>query len=354
MTTVNADAGGHTPVLIDQVLSALAPRDGGIYVDGTFGAGGYAKAILEKADCRLIAIDRDPRAAVAGRAFEARYGARFRLVEAPFADLEAVLAAVDVRLIDGFDLDLGVSSMQLDEADRGFSFRRDGPLSMRMDADKPDASDLIRVAEADDLRQILKIYGEERHAGRIARAIVAARDVSPIETTGRLAEIIEAAAPVMPGPRRIHPATRAFQAIRIFVNDELGQLVRALNAAERVLAPAGRLAVVTFHSLEDRIVKRFLAARTGRAAGGGSRHAPPAMASAPATFKLLSNKPVEPDDDERATNPRARSARLRAALRTDAPIADGVRSQASFDDDAGLLPQLNLSPNLNQWSPVSQ
>ena len=339
-------SGGHKPVLLDAVVAALAPKAGGVYVDGTFGAGGYARAILGAADCRLVAIDRDPRAVAAASAFIDQFGDRFAIVEAPFADLEDVLAQQDVAAIDGFDLDLGVSSMQLDEGARGFSFRHDGPLSMRMDAGKPDAADLIRIAEADDLRQILKVYGEERHAGRIARAIVAARARAPIETTGRLAEIIAAAAPQPPGPKRIHPATRAFQAIRIFVNDELGQLVRALEAAERALKPAGRLAIVTFHSLEDRIVKRFLADRSGRAAGGGSRHAPRESDPPPATFRLLSSKPVEPDTDEIANNPRARSARLRAAERTEADIA----ARSGADVVSTLLPRLFLTPSLAQWS----
>ena len=328
--------------MLREVIDALAVRAGGVYVDGTFGHGGYARAILEAAPCRLIGIDRDPHVVAAAREAMQGYTDRFSIVEAPFATLDDVVGQAGLDGIDGFDLDLGVSSMQLDDGARGFSFRHDGPLSMRMDAGKPDAADLVRMADAHDLRQIMKVYGEERHAGRIARAIIAAREAAPITTTGRLAAIIAGAVPPSPRPQRIHPATRAFQAFRIFVNDELGQLVRALLAAEAVLKPAGRLVVVTFHSLEDRIVKRFLAARSGRAGGGGSRHAPPDSHGAPATFDLLYGKPVEPGADEIDRNPRARSARLRAAIRTEAPSRDDVPGD--------ILPRLTLSDSLSQWS----
>ncbi len=330
---------GHAPVMLDEAVAALAPMNNGVYVDATFGGGGYARAILGAANCTVIGFDRDPTAIERARDWSRAYAGRLALVTRPFADMEAALGDLQVDAIDGAVFDLGVSSMQLDEAERGFSFMRDGPLSMRMDGGKPDAADVVNVAEAGDLATIFKLYGEEKRAGRIARAIVEARNASPIETTGRLAEIVGRASP----PKRedrIHPATRVFQALRIFVNDELGQLAKALFAAERLLRPAGRLVVVTFHSLEDRIVKRFMIERSG-AAARPSRHAPEA-APVTASFKLLSDKPQTPSEDEVSSNPRARSAKLRTAIRTSAPPLGG-----NFRDFA---PKFSLSPTLAAWS----
>ncbi len=322
----------HVSVMADEAVEALEPVDGGVYVDSTFGAGGYARRILDRANCSVYGFDRDPSAIERASRLRELYKGRLKLVPRPFDEMEAALRDAGEAAIDGAVFDLGVSSMQLDEAARGFSFMRDGPLSMRMDGGKPDAADVVNGAEAGDLAEIFRIYGEEKKAGRIARAIVAERDAAPIETTLRLAEIVTRANL----PRRedkIHPATRVFQALRIFVNDELGQLARALFAAERLLRPAGRIVVVTFHSLEDRIVKSFFAARSGRAPTA-SRHAPAASQALP-TFDLLTAKPRTPSDAEIAANPRARSAKLRAAVRTSAAAQGG--------DARDFLPALTLS-----------
>lgn len=329
----------HSPVMLNEAVDALAPVNHGIYVDATFGGGGYARAILARADCTLYGFDRDPTAIERARDWARAYAGRLALVNRPFAEIEKGLAEFKVDAIDGVVFDLGVSSMQLDEAGRGFSFMRDGPLSMRMDGGKPDAADVVNTAEPGDLAAIFKVYGEEKRAGRIARAIVEERRTAPIETTGRLAEIVKRASPPQ-REDRIHPATRVFQALRIFVNDELAQLAKALAAAERMLRPAGRLVVVTFHSLEDRIVKRFLTERSG-AEANPSRHAP-AKEKQAATFKLLNEKPLTPSDAETAENPRARSAKLRAAVRTAAPPAGG--------DFRAFLPSLSLSRSLSAWS----
>lgn len=328
----------HAPVMAGEALDALNPRAGGVYIDGTFGAGGYARRILEFADCTVYGFDRDPTAIGRGRALEAKFNGRLRLLPRAFGDMEAALGELGIDKIDGAVLDLGVSSMQLDEADRGFSFMRDGPLSMRMDKGKPDAADLVNSGEAGDLAQIFRAYGEENRAGRIARAIVAERAGAPIETTLRLADIISRAAP---GKRedKIHPATRVFQALRIFVNDELGQLAKALIAAERLLRPAGRLVIVTFHSLEDRIVKNFFNERSGRAPAG-SRHAPSAAREEP-TFELVHSKARSPSDAEIAANPRSRSAKLRAAFRTDAPSRGG--------EPAEMLPSFIFSRAMTRF-----
>lgn len=328
----------HRPVMLKEALAALAPASGETHVDATLGAGGYTRAILETADCRVIAFDRDPTAIARARQWTGAFGARLALIGRPFDEIEAGIAEAGAEAIDGAVFDLGVSSMQLDEAARGFSFRNDGPLSMRMDGRKPDAADVVNAGEASDLAAIFRVYGEERFASRIARAIVRERAGAPISSTLRLAEIVAAAAPAHP-KERIHPATRVFQALRIFVNDELGQLARALAAAERVLRPAGRLVVVTFHSLEDRIVKRFFADRSG-AAASPSRHAPRGAASA-ATFSLLTTKPQEPGEAEILSNPRARSAKLRFGVRTGAP--------SRADAGAFAPPALALSKSLMDW-----
>ena len=319
-------AQAHIPVMAHEAIDALEVKDGGVYVDATFGAGGYTRHILGAADCVVYAFDRDPRAIEAAREWSADYGDRLTLINRPFAEMEEALGAAGVDAVDGVVFDFGVSSMQLDEADRGFSFRHDGPLSMRMDGGKPDAADVVAHADANQLAAIFKTYGEEKNAKRIAKAIVVARDETPIETTGALAAIVERANPPR-GAVKIHPATRVFQALRIFINDELGQLVAALRAAERLLKPAGRLVAVTFHSLEDRIVKRFFAARIEERARG-TRHMPSPDAP-PATFRLVTSKAMKASDKEALQNPRARSAKLRAAERLNASAYAG-------DDDLGL------------------
>jgi 16S rRNA (cytosine1402-N4)-methyltransferase len=304
----------HVPVLGREAVEMLAPRAGGTYVDATFGAGGYSRAILAVSGTRVIAIDRD-RSAVAG-GFDLVDGSegRLTLVEDRFSNLAEVCASEGVTSVDGVVMDVGVSSMQLDEAARGFSFRLDGPLDMRMGQAGPTAADVVAKASEAELADIIYLFGEERHSRGVARAIVAARKDAAITTTRALADIV--ARVVRGKPGEIHPATRTFQGLRIFVNEELDELQTALEAAERVLKPGGRLAVVSFHSLEDRIVKNFFAERAK--ASGGSRHLPEVKQSVP-SFRLLTRKPVTPTEDEMSANPRARSAKLRAAERTDAP-----------------------------------
>ncbi len=314
------DTERHIPVMCAEVLNALQPREGGIYLDGTFGAGGYTRAILEDASCRVIAIDRDPDAITAGQALVEEFDGRLTLMECQFGDMRELAD----QPLDGVTLDLGVSSMQLDQAERGFSFRFDGPLDMRMDqglnADTPSAADVVNQATEGQLLCIISVLGEEKRAKAVARAIIRARDQGPITETLQLAELVERAVPANPSKRTIHPATRTFQALRIFVNRELEQLAEGLAAAEELMVPGARLAVVSFHSLEDRIVKRFFAARTGRT-GRGSRHMPEAASGAP-SFQDISRKAIEPSDQETRTNPRARSARLRVGERTNAaPVA---------------------------------
>jgi 16S rRNA (cytosine1402-N4)-methyltransferase len=298
----------HIPVLLAEVIAALGAREGQTIVDGTFGAGGYTRAILATGAC-VVGVDRDPDAIAAGRELEAASGGRLRLVHGPFSRLDEY-----VDEADGVVFDIGVSSMQIDEAARGFSFRADGPLDMRMARAGPSAADVVNRFKPGDLARIFGFLGEERHAGRIARMIEKRREARPFERTLDLAEAIEAHVGRNPKDK-IHPATRVFQALRIFVNDELGELAKALFAAERVLKPGGRLAVVTFHSLEDRIVKRFIADRSGNAAG--SRFLPEAQAHA-ATFDKQGGA-IAPGEAETAANPRARSAKLRVAVRTAAP-----------------------------------
>ncbi len=303
----------HIPVLRDAVVRALALKDGGRYVDGTFGAGGYSEALLAGADCHVWGIDRDPGALALGDALAARFPGRLDLIEGNFGDMDRLLADRGVAAVDGVALDLGISSMQIDRPERGFSFRSDGPLDMRMSGQGQSAADLINTLPEAELARIIHEFGEERFARRIAAAIVRAR---PLSRTGALAEIVRKAVPRKGDT--IDPATRTFQALRIAVNDELGALARGLGAAERLLAPGGRLAVVTFHSLEDRPVKLFLQQRAGRMPGG-SRHLPTTTAHRAPSFRLLANKPIEADAAEIARNPRARSAKLRAAERTSAP-----------------------------------
>jgi 16S rRNA (cytosine1402-N4)-methyltransferase len=303
----------HIPVLGREAVGLLAPRDGGVYVDATFGAGGYSALILETPDARVIGIDRDRTAIAGGFELVDRADGRLTLVEDRFSNLAEVCAAQGADAVDGVIMDIGISSMQVDQAERGFSFRLDGPLDMRMSQHGPSAADVIAAASETDLAKIIYIFGEERYSRQVAKAIVAARKETPLTTTRALADII--AKVIWPKPGEIHPATRTFQALRIFVNAELDELHLALGAAERVLKPGGRLAVVSFHSLEDRIVKNFLAER-GKA-GGGSRHLPELAQSAP-SFSILTKRPVVAGPDEIAANPRARSAKLRAAARTDA------------------------------------
>jgi 16S rRNA (cytosine1402-N4)-methyltransferase len=304
----------HIPVLGTEAVAMLAPLDGGIYVDATFGAGGYSQMILDAADTRVIGIDRDRTAITGGFGLVDRSIGRLTLVEDRFSNLVEICAAQGFPSVDGVVMDIGVSSMQLDLASRGFSFRGDGPLDMRMGHDGPTAADVVARATEADLARIIYIFGEERHSRGVARAIVAAREAAPITTTRQLAEIVSRVVWAKPG--EIHPATRTFQALRIFVNAELDELHLALSAAEQVLRPGGRLVVVSFHSLEDRIIKNFLVQR-GKAAGG-SRHLPE-LAQAQPSFAILTRRPLTPSDDEIRDNPRARSAKLRAAQRTDAP-----------------------------------
>jgi 16S rRNA (cytosine1402-N4)-methyltransferase len=312
-----AVAGGlarHVPVLARPALELLNVRDGGIYIDGTFGAGGYTRAILAAADAHVIGIDRDQSAVANGAALVQSANGRLTLVEERFSALDRVAEKFGHAAVDGVVLDLGVSSMQLDEAERGFSFRLDGPLDMRMGTEGPSAAEVVAQASERDLADIIFQLGEERHSRGVARAIVAARKQAPIVTTKALADIVGRV--VRAKPNQIHPATRTFQALRIFVNEELAELVAALAAAEQILKAGGRLVVVTFHSLEDRIIKTFLAERSRTI--GVSRHLPDVEAPTP-TFRLLTKRPVVPDEAEMAANPRARSAKLRAGERSEAP-----------------------------------
>ena len=310
----------HLPVLLPQVLAALTPEAGQTFIDGTFGAGGYTRALLESGDgVRVLAIDRDPTAIAAGHALAAVHEGRLKLVQARFGELDVLADDAGWAPVDGVVLDVGVSSMQIDEAERGFSFQTDGPLDMRMGADGPTAADVINGADETLIADILYHLGEERSSRGIARRIVAQRLQRPFTRTSELADLV---ARVL-GREKIagkHAATRTFQALRIYVNDELGELAQALSAAERVLKPGGRLVIVSFHSLEDGLVKRFLRDRSSTLQQQGSRHLPPTEQSGPRpSFSLVENRPVSPTDGETATNPRARSARLRWAVRTEAP-----------------------------------
>ena len=316
-------ASSHISVLGRAAVEMLSPRDGGIYVDATFGAGGYSRSILATEGTRVVGIDRDRSAIIGGFHLVDSSAGRLILVEDRFSNLAEVCAAQGINAVDGVVMDVGVSSMQLDQAERGFSFRLGGPLDMRMGQDGPTAADVVAKASEAELANIIYIFGEERHSRAVARAIVAARKEAPIATTKALADIVSKV--VRSKPNEIHPATRTFQGLRIFVNAELDELHLALAAAERVLKPGGRLVVVSFHSLEDRIVKNFLAER-GKVAAG-SRHLPEVAQAAP-SFQILTKRPVTPTDAEVSANPRARSAKLRAAERTEAPAhaADALPS----------------------------
>ena len=317
----------HVPVLLDAILEAVAPVRG-TWLDGTMGAGGYTRGLLDAGADRVIGLDRDPLAHRMVRDWAGAYDSeRLALVQDVFSNMDAA-----ARDLDGVVLDLGVSSMQLDRADRGFSFLRDGPLDMRMGETGPRAAEIVNTLPEGALADILHRYGEERAARRIARAIVRRRAEAPFETTADLAETVAACLP-RPKPGRSHPATRSFQAIRIAVNDEFGELAEGLAAAERALAPGGWLAVVTFHSVEDRAVKRFLADRAD-AGGGGSRHAPAREDREPAF--TVTHKAVSPTEAEVARNPRARSARLRLARRTDAPAGHVARGALGLPDPVRL------------------
>ncbi len=328
-------AGGparHVPVLLDEVLEALAPRAGSHILDGTFGAGGYTRALLAAAETRVIALDRDPTAIANGQELVAASAGRLTLVKTRFSRLDEVVEDLGLDGLDGVTLDIGVSSMQLDEAIRGFSFRNDGPLDMRMENAGPSAADLVNEASEERLADILYYYGEERLARKIARALVNDRKAKPFTSTRQLAELVGRLVPHK--PTEIHPATRTFQALRIAVNDELGELVSALVAAEKALKPGGRLAVVTFHSLEDRIVKQFFAARSGRGQAR-SRLLPGEPVPPPPTFDLVGRQPVAPGEEETKRNPRARSAKLRTGERNETPARgadDAIRALAALPD----------------------
>lgn len=305
----------HIPVMLNEVVEHLAPRDGGVYVDGTFGAGGYSRAILEKANCKVVGIDRDMSAIEAANDMINEFDGRLILVHGTFGDVRAHLNALGIERIDGFVLDIGVSSMQIDQAARGFSFRFDGPLDMRMDTSSGQtAQDIVMRMEEEDLANLIYKYGEERLSRRIARAIVRVRSEAIIETTEQLADIVRGCIP-RSGKNAIDPATRTFQALRIAVNDELGQLEQAIESAPDILSEDGRLVIVTFHSLEDRIVKKAFQALAGKTPQT-SRHLPQVAPSQDVpSFGLLSRKAVLPTDKETQTNPRARSAKLRSLIK---------------------------------------
>ncbi len=326
-------AAPHIPVLLDEIVAAIAPRDGELIVDGTFGAGGYSRAILDAANCRVLALDRDVTAVRAAAPLVEHYAGRLRVVEARFSTLDEQVARIDTAQADAVVLDIGVSSMQIDRPERGFSFQTDGPLDMRMSADGATAADLVNTLPEAQLADVLYRLGDERQSRRIARAIVHDRVTTPFSTTLQLAGLIQR---VLKTPKidGRHAATRTFQALRIAVNDELGELAEALAAAERCLKPGGRLVVVTFHSLEDGIVKRFLRQRSGRESKG-SRHGPVQDVSGPPpTFGPDVPKAVTPSEPETVRNPRSRSAKLRLGVRTDAP------AQALDRDALGVISPL--------------
>ena len=320
MTGPTSDA-IHLSVMLNEVLEQLAPAANETYLDGTFGAGGYSRAILDAADCNLFAIDRDEEAKDRAQPLYDAYPNRFKLLSGCFGNMEALLADVGVEALDGIVLDIGVSSPQIDDATRGFSFRDDGPLDMRMGNSGPTAADIVNEYSQEELARIIYQYGEERHSRKIASAIVMDREETPFTTTLQLASLLRRIVPK--SKDKLDQATRTFQALRIQVNDELGELERALIAAEKLLKPGGRLVVVSFHSLEDRRVKQFMNTRAGKG-GGGNRHAPIQIIDAnKPSFTLATRSAMKPSKRECGDNPRARSAKLRAAIRTDAPIWGG-------------------------------
>lgn len=313
-----ADTPRHIPVMLPDVLDALSPKAGETYIDGTFGAGGYTRAILEAAGCRVIAFDRDPTAIEAGKGLVAEFEPRLTLLHRPFGGMMEAVAEIGHPAVDGVVLDIGVSSMQIDQAERGFSFQSDGPLDMRMSREGPSAADVVNGFDEEQIADIIYEYGDERRSRAIARAIVRARAVAPLTRTKELADLVLR---VFHGRKEDgrHPATRTFQALRIFINDELGELERGLTGAENILRSGGRLVIVTFHSLEDRIVKRFIAERSGKS-DQGSRYLPQKnIQVSPPSFRIVNSRPLTPQKGELDVNPRARSARLRAAIRTEAP-----------------------------------
>ncbi len=313
----------HKPVMMTEVLEALQPKEGDIIVDGTFGRGGYSKAFLNAANCHVWGLDRDPEAVAVGHQLEQESDNRFHMVESCFGDMVSALNAKNISQVQGIALDLGVSSPQIDQAERGFSFAKDGPLDMRMSLKGKSAADLVNSLPEDELADIIYNYGEERQSRRIAKRIVLRRRENPITTTKQLADIIYSVLPRH--GKGIDPATRTFQALRIKVNDEMGELERGLESAERLLAPGGRLAVVSFHSLEDRCVKQFLKSRSENRSSSGNRHMPHTNEVRPhPTFELGSRKAIKPSDEECKINPRARSAKLRWAIRTSAPEIGGA------------------------------
>lgn len=308
----------HLPVMLQEAIAALDPKPGQRLVDCTFGAGGYSRAILQHEGVQLLSLDRDPDAIPAMQALKAEYPDRFHFAHTAFSGLEAALAEIGWDTVDGIVLDVGVSSMQLDQGDRGFSFRLDGPLDMRMAQAGPSAADLVNTMDMQELARMFRVLGEEKQATRAARAIVAEREKQPFETTGQLASLMEKVLGAAAAGKRIHPATKVFQALRIYVNDELGELARLLSVAERMLAEGGRLVVVAFHSLEDRIVKTYFR-QCSQAPSRGSRFLPDTATDFRPSFMLGSRKAIAPGAVETAANPRARSAKLRFAIRTGNP-----------------------------------
>jgi 16S rRNA (cytosine1402-N4)-methyltransferase len=308
---------GHAPVMLDEVLAALNVQNGQTIVDGTFGGGGYTQALLAGANCKVIGLDRDPTAVARGKALENEAGGRFQIIETQFSQIGEL-----GDVVDGVVLDIGVSSFQIDQSERGFSFMQDGPLDMRMGGDGPSAADVVAQLSEDELTKIFQTYGEEREARRVARAMVNDRVTTPYLRTSELAGLCSRVIG-RKSHDQIHPATRVFQALRIYVNDEIGELEMALAGAEAILPEGGRLVVVTFHSLEDRVVKTFFNDRSKET--GGSRHSPIATGPSP-SFTLLNRKPIAASANEIAINARARSAKLRAAVRTGAPARPAMVS----------------------------
>lgn len=311
-------AAPHAPVLLDEVLAAMEVQTGGVYVDGTFGAGGYSRAMLDAAsNAKVIGIDRDPNVAKTAETLHVESHGRFEFIAGQFGEMRQLLAERGIDSVDGIVLDIGVSSMQIDEAERGFSFMKDGPLDMRMSQAGESAADVVNRMEEDDLADVIYQFGEERLSRRVAKAIVIARAEAPIETTAQLADIVAKAVRSKSKSDK-HPATKTFQALRIYVNGELDELANALESAESLLREGGRLVVVTFHSLEDRMVKEFMKSKVGRVAGQ-SRHVPMQVGLPEATekfgFELVKPFPAKPSGEEMKANPRSRSARLRAMKR---------------------------------------